>query len=309
MYTRGSVDYMAVVWKNPKNHLDEMNKHKKNILTDGIRVPKEGKIMYLPDLANTSKAVAVYGKDGFYKVPIADGIVDTIQTRGGVLTHEDLASHTFEINYGNPFPTISHGITALIALGIIRALSLRIAFADPRYYVTNPQVNHFTVPSPEQFLSKKYLSERAKLANLHKRNDAIEKGYPEQEMHKAYFLLGLSQLYRAEKSPYYTLILSMVTRKTDSGDHELEMCFGVTGFAKRCIVICLVRSYKYRATFKFSEYIALRIRKILGMLLTTRNFHLFSRNKSAQITKFSADFYRYVYLHRASRRRYQSHCH
>ncbi|KAG2221035.1 hypothetical protein INT45_009284 [Circinella minor] len=208
-------------WKNSENRLKKMNRHKKNLLIDGIRAPKEGEIMYLPDLAKTLKAVAIHGKDGFYKGPIADAIVDAIQTRGEVMTHEDLASHTSEIvepisiDYHGltlwEVPPNSQGITALVALGIIRALeeehgldlsnyehnsaeylhviieSLRIAFADTRYYVTDPQVNHLTVPSPEQFLSKKYLSERAKLVNMHKRNDAIEKGYPEQASNTVYF--------------------------------------------------------------------------------------------------------------------------
>ena len=139
------------------------------------------------------------------------------------MIHEDLASHTSEvveqisIDYHGltlwEAPPNGQGITILIALGIIRALeeehgldlsnykhnsaeylhviieSLRIAFADTRYYVTDPQVNHGTVVSPEQFLRREYLSERAKLVNMHKRNDTIEKGYQSKRIARYIFLL------------------------------------------------------------------------------------------------------------------------
>lgn len=101
------------------------------------------------------------------------------------MTPEDLAKHTSEliepisIDYHDwtvwEIPPNGQGITALLALGIIEALeesgqvdfktiehnsadyihiiteALRIAFADTRYYVTDPQVEH--VPT-EHLLSK-----------------------------------------------------------------------------------------------------------------------------------------------------------
>lgn len=101
------------------------------------------------------------------------------------MTLEDLAQHSSEliepisIEYHDwtvwEIPPNGQGITALIALGIIESLeesgqvdfskiehnsadyihivteALRIAFADTRYYVTDPQVEH--VPT-EALLSK-----------------------------------------------------------------------------------------------------------------------------------------------------------
>lgn len=101
------------------------------------------------------------------------------------MTREDLSSHYTEsidpisIDYHDwtiwEIPPNGQGITALIALGIIEALeesgqidfskikhnsaeyihivaeALRVAFADTRYYVTDPQVEH--VPT-EALLSK-----------------------------------------------------------------------------------------------------------------------------------------------------------
>ena len=135
------------------------------------------------------------------------------------MTHEDLASHTSEIidtpisiDYHDwtvwEIPPNGQGITALIALGIISALekehgvdltklehnsaeylhiiieALRLAFADTRYYVTDPQV--LPVPT-EKLLGEAYLSERAKLVNLSKRNDSVQKGYPDRNSDTVYF--------------------------------------------------------------------------------------------------------------------------
>lgn len=133
----------------------------------------------------TFQLLAKHGKSGFYEGRIGQAIVEAVQSRGGVMTLEDLAAHTSELlepislDYHDwtiwEIPPNGQGITALIALGIIEALeesgavdfskiehnsatyvhivseALRIAFADTRYYVTDPQVHH--VPT-EALLSK-----------------------------------------------------------------------------------------------------------------------------------------------------------
>ncbi|KAI9494949.1 gamma-glutamyltranspeptidase [Zychaea mexicana] len=289
-------------WKEEEKTLKELNTTKDNMLIDGVRAPAEGDIMQLTNLAETYKAVAAQGKDAFYKGRIADAIVDAVKSRGGLMTHEDLASHTSEfvdpisIDYHDwtvwEIPPNGQGITALIALGIIRALeeqhglnlaklehnsaeylhiiieALRLAFADTRYYVTDPQV--LPVPT-EKLLSKEYLSERAKSVDLKKRNDKVEKGYPDETSNTVYFSVvdgegnacsfinsnfmhfgshivpdncgftlhnrgcnfvlieGHPNCINPKKRPYHTIIPSMITRKTPSGDHDLEACFGVMG--------------------------------------------------------------------------------
>ncbi|WVQ83659.1 gamma-glutamyltransferase [Cryptococcus sp. DSM 104549] len=84
-------------------------------------------------------------------------------------------------------PPNGQGITALVALGIIEAVevqhgidvleldhnstqylhilieAMRLAFADTRYYVTDPAVEHVPV---KELLSKEYLAQRAALINL-----------------------------------------------------------------------------------------------------------------------------------------------
>ncbi|KAG2214580.1 hypothetical protein INT45_002547, partial [Circinella minor] len=135
----------SYVWKQEEQMLKEVNDHKDNILVDGIRSPAEGEIMQLPKLAEKDiikfknhyyiralRTIATEGKDGFYKGRIADAIVDAVKTRGGLLTHQDLASHESEMVDPISFdyhewtiwemPPNSQGVTALMALGIIQAL-------------------------------------------------------------------------------------------------------------------------------------------------------------------------------------------
>ncbi|CAO3670618.1 unnamed protein product [Rhizopus microsporus] len=289
-------------WKGEVEKLVEKNPNQKiEWLIDNERAPQEGEIMMVPELAETFQLLAKHGKSGFYEGRIGQAIVEAVQSRGGVMTLEDLAAHTSELlepislDYHDwtiwEIPPNGQGITALIALGIIEALeesgavdfskiehnsatyvhivseALRIAFADTRYYVTDPQVHH--VPT-EALLSKEYLRERAKLVDLSRRNNEVQKGYPEGNGNTVYFSVvdeegnacsfinstfmhfgshiiakdtgvvlhnrggnfvlieGHPNCVGPSKRPYHTIIPSMITRKTGNG-HELEACFGVMG--------------------------------------------------------------------------------
>lgn len=52
-----------------------------------------GQIMKFPNLAHTFRTVAEQGKGGFYRGEIAKEIVELIQSKGGIMELEDLASH------------------------------------------------------------------------------------------------------------------------------------------------------------------------------------------------------------------------
>jgi gamma-glutamyltranspeptidase / glutathione hydrolase len=65
------------------------------MLIDG-QAPRPGQIMKLPNLAKTFRSVAEHGKAGYYKGRIAEAIVELIQSKGGVMTLEDLAKHDTE---------------------------------------------------------------------------------------------------------------------------------------------------------------------------------------------------------------------
>ena len=46
-----------------------------------------------PTLANSFEQIVESGKDAFYKGKIAESIVSAVESRGGLLSLEDLGSH------------------------------------------------------------------------------------------------------------------------------------------------------------------------------------------------------------------------
>lgn len=60
------------------------------------KAPLPGQIMKFPNLAKTFRALAEYGKDGFYKGPVANAIIEVIKSKGGMMELEDLAKHASE---------------------------------------------------------------------------------------------------------------------------------------------------------------------------------------------------------------------
>ncbi|KAI8333832.1 nucleophile aminohydrolase [Chlamydoabsidia padenii] len=292
------------LWKNHQQALIDNNPGQiLEYLIDGVRAPEEGEVMTLPTLARSYKVLAHEGKAAFYQGSIGKAIVKAVTSRGGVMTIEDLANHSssqpvtpISLDYHDhtvwEIPPNGQGITVLMALGIIQVLetngsvdftklehnsadylhvvieALRLAFADTRYYVGDPDVTHVPV---EKLLSKEYLTERAKLIDLTHRTTGIKKGYPEKMGNTVYFsvvdeegnacsfinstFMGFGSHIVPEecgfplhnrgcnfvlienhpncigpsKRPYHTIIPSMITKKQENGQHELEACFGVMG--------------------------------------------------------------------------------
>ncbi|KAI5450133.1 hypothetical protein NCC49_003760 [Naganishia albida] len=187
-------------------------------------------------------------------------------------------------------PPNGQGLTALVALGIIEQLenlgklddilklehnsveylhvlieSLRLAFADTRYYVTDPDVVHVPV---KEMLSPEYLQERAGIFQAEKATADVKHGSPVQSSDTVYFTTSDSQgnacsfiasnyagfgtgaipkgcgftlqnrgscftlqeghpnNVQGGKRPYHTIIPAMVTR---GSDRELLMSYGVMG--------------------------------------------------------------------------------
>jgi len=147
--------------------------------------PKFGQVVKLPGLAETLRAVADGGPDAFYEGKIADAIVETLQSLGGVMTHDDLKNRkstwgdAISIDYHGvtvmEHPPNGQGLAALIAMNIAKEWNLgqyawdsperlhlmieamRLAFADIRQYVADPEFN----PAPlEGLLSDSYAAER-----------------------------------------------------------------------------------------------------------------------------------------------------
>lgn len=104
----------------------------------GGRAPRIGEIHRQPLLAETLKRIAREGRDGFYRGPVAEDMVECLRSLGGVHTLEDFAEARGE--YVTPVTTEFRGRTihecppngqGIIALLILNILSCFDASGDP----------------------------------------------------------------------------------------------------------------------------------------------------------------------------------
>lgn len=157
--------------------------------------PQDGDLVINQPLGQIFKKIAQENSKAFYDGEVADGIVDEIQSRGGLLTKDDLRKHSS--TFVDPIyldflgariweiPPNSQGLVVLLALGIIRELhnsktinllgmkqnsveylhllieSLKLAFHDVDEYVGDPDFNKDDDIS--LLLSQDYLKKRASL--------------------------------------------------------------------------------------------------------------------------------------------------
>ncbi|VBB76192.1 Putative Gamma-glutamyltranspeptidase precursor [Podospora comata] len=143
----------ATIWAQGEQSLRDASPNFREMLKadpnapDGVRAPKAGDIIKLPNLAKTFRALAAEGKKGFYTGRIAEEIVKVTTSLGGHLTLEDLEHHL--TTGSEPVEPISlkftgqgvgkaenagvevwehppngQGIVALMALGILQQLEL-----------------------------------------------------------------------------------------------------------------------------------------------------------------------------------------
>jgi gamma-glutamyltranspeptidase/glutathione hydrolase len=182
---------IAHLWKNGEAQLRN-GPNAGELLLDN-RVPEVGEIIKLPTLAKTMKLIAQLGKKGFYEGEIASSIINFLDSVGNVMSLDDLKNHqsTFvdpiSVNYRGidvyEIPPNSQGLTALLALNILEEFDLqnkdpyssnylhlmieamRLAFADGRWFITDPDVEDIPLKS---LLSKEYAKNRSKLINEQK---------------------------------------------------------------------------------------------------------------------------------------------
>ncbi|KAH9127993.1 hypothetical protein LEN26_009176, partial [Aphanomyces euteiches] len=190
-------------WSKAEDRLKKWP-HPEALLLDG-RSPAAGEIFRNLDLAASLEEVAAKGKEGFYQGRIAESIVKIVEQFGGVLSLEDLKNHTstfvdpIKVSFGGvdlyEVPPNGQGITALMALNLLKEIpddawkaehnseaylhilieTLRLAFMDTRWYVTDPAFEHVPV---KELLSAEYARERVKLLNPDKAAVDPKRGSP-----------------------------------------------------------------------------------------------------------------------------------
>ncbi len=172
-------------------------------LTIDGRGPIAGEIFRNLGLARTFKTIAARGASAFYHGEIAESIVRVVNEAGGCLSLDDLASHTstweepISVDYRGyrvyECPPNGQGITALIALNILEGFdlsesnslsaerlhlmieALRLAFADARWYVTDPAFSNIPI---QELLSKSYAAERRESINTQHAVRNLSRGTP-----------------------------------------------------------------------------------------------------------------------------------
>jgi len=185
--------------------------HYMELLIDG-EAPRPSGLMRNRNLARTFREVVEHGKAGVYEGRVAEEIVKVLRDLGGTMTLEDLKKHrnTFpepiSTNYKgldvHEIPPNGQGITALIALNILEEYSfdgvphgsirhlhtlieaMRLAFADTRWYVADPEVVDVPV---EELLSKRYAAERRRLLDPDRASVGVGRGYPTAGSDTVYF--------------------------------------------------------------------------------------------------------------------------
>ncbi|MCI0578551.1 MAG: gamma-glutamyltransferase [Chloroflexi bacterium] len=149
---------------------EKMSQHpdSRRVWLPGGRSPRPGELFRNPEFAATLQSLAEEGYDAFYRGEIGRRIAECVQAAGGVLTQEDLAAYQAEwvepiaVPYRDGFafheiPPNGQGLTALLALNIVRGFDLRqmgygsadtwhtlieatkLAFADAHTYIADPR--------------------------------------------------------------------------------------------------------------------------------------------------------------------------
>jgi gamma-glutamyltranspeptidase/glutathione hydrolase len=157
------------------------------------RAPAKGELFRNPQIADTLTAIAIGGRDAFYRGDIARRIETYMRANGGYLTAADLAAHHSEwvepvsTNYRGydvwELPPNTQGIAALQMLNILEAYDLKkmgfgsadylhafveakkLAFEDRARYYADPQ---FAKIPLKGLLSKDYAAKRRALIRMDK---------------------------------------------------------------------------------------------------------------------------------------------
>src|SRR6201989_1452801 len=124
---------IAFDWKNQFEKLKNGTNTERYLLPHG-KPAAAGDVIHQPELGKTLRAIAKDGRDAFYKGPIAEDMVETLRSIGGLHTLDDFAAHNTEVTtpIGTTYkgydvwqcPPNGPGITMLLMLNILSRFDL-----------------------------------------------------------------------------------------------------------------------------------------------------------------------------------------
>jgi gamma-glutamyltranspeptidase/glutathione hydrolase len=192
------MEVTAGLWSRSVEMLAQDPESRATFLLDG-RSPRAGETFRNPALARSLRRVAENGREGFYKGPTAQAIVDVVREHGGTMTLEDLSE--FEAEWVEPIQTTyrgwkvtelppnGQGIAALQMLNLLEQFPIRewgfhsartlhamieakkLAYADLLRYIGDPRFSRIPV---QQLLAKEGAARRAKLIDPRKAACQVE---------------------------------------------------------------------------------------------------------------------------------------
>ncbi len=148
---------------------------------------RAGELFRWPEMADTLEELAATGCESFYRGPLMEKILSFSRETGGYFAQEDFRAYRplwvepISVDYRGytvcEIPPNGHGITALMALNLLKGLGLsperergdtyhkiveaiKLAFADTRTYVADPRYMKVSV---EDLLSEGYAARRRAL--------------------------------------------------------------------------------------------------------------------------------------------------
>ena len=96
----------AGLWARSEKMLAEHPSSWPTFLING-HAPAAGQIFRNPDLARSLRRIAEQGRDGYYKGPTAQAIMDIVREQGGAMALDDLAD--FQPEWVQPIQTKYRG--------------------------------------------------------------------------------------------------------------------------------------------------------------------------------------------------------
>eukprot|EP00808_Paulinella_micropora_P005585 g14260.t1 len=159
------------------------------------RAPRHAEVFQNPHLANTFRTLGKEGVKGFYEGRIAEAIVEAVRSQGGFLSLDDLRTHrttfpepisvrfkgvdVWEIPpnvVSDPLPSPTD-LSEQVSLEYLHLLieAMRIAFADTRWYVADPDCVKVPV---QELVSEEYAAVRRRLLDHTKASVDVKQGSP-----------------------------------------------------------------------------------------------------------------------------------
>jgi gamma-glutamyltranspeptidase/glutathione hydrolase len=214
-------EVIADEWTYYVSKLSQQPNSAKTYLIDR-RAPRAGEIFKNPDLAKSLRLIADEGRDGFYKGPVAQAILQLSKELGGTMTAADLSefrpewvtpiSTTYRGWTVTELPPNTTGIAALIMLNIMEQYPLqdfgfhsskalhvmieakKLAYADLIRYIGDPNSSKLPV---EALISKAHGVARAKLIDMNKAACSVEpsrlEGYTNSEGNDTIYLSAIDK--------------------------------------------------------------------------------------------------------------------